>query len=148
MSNVFPTEILKPEYSVLCLFASAYGGEHDVAFVHDAGCTDVLLIDRDEATLTATAEKYGFKSKCCDAFDYIIFAASNDMRWDVVITDQWSSQNIEINVGYFDMLHKIARRHLCLGYCRASFKNHLIQPGRYVHRSDHLGGAYWRVIDL
>lgn len=145
--TAFPSDLLRPTDSVLCLFSAAYKGEHDVAFVKEAGCTDVLLIDNDETKLQETAMQHEYGYKCCDAFDYIIFAASTDMKWDVVITDQWSNQDIEINVAYLDMLLRIARRHLILGYCKRNFNNCLIGPGRYMHRSDHLGGVYWRIID-
>ena len=147
-NNVFPAELLKPEYSVLCLFAAQYIGEHDVYFVRKAGCTDVLLIDNNEQKLNATCVMHGYKGKCCDAFDFILMAAGTGMKWDVVITDQWSDQDVRINIGFFDQLKKIARKHLILGYCKRWFNEQMIQPGRYIHRSDHLGGVYWRIIDL
>ena len=148
MSNVFPTEILRPEHSVLCLFSAWYTGEHDVAFVKKAGCTDVLLVDLDSRRLQATSIMYDYQAKVCDAFDFITLSVASGRKWDVVITDQWSNQDQLINVEWLDRLKQICNKTLCLGYCKRWFGDKFFRPGRYVHRSDHLGGVYWRIIEL
>lgn len=146
--NVFPAELLRPEYSVLCLFAAHYTGEHDVAFVKEAGCTNVLLIDNNKEKLDATCAMYGYKGKCCDAFDFITISEAAEMKWDVVIADQWSNQDVDVNVEFYHWLKSICREHLILGYGPRQFDGKFIEPGRYLHRSDHLGGVYWRIVDL
>jgi len=145
---VFPTEILHPDRSVLCLFSAWYIGEHDVAFVHATGCMDVLLIDRDADRLQRTSVQYGYKSKCCDVFDFITLAIATGKKWDVIITDQWSDQDFQINVEWFERLKSICNKTLCLGYCKRGFNEEFIPPGRYVQRSDYLGGVYWRIVEI
>jgi len=143
----FPIELLKPEYSAICFFSAAFGGENDVKYLHEAGMKDVFLIDNDLEKLKAVAEKFGYEFGHMNAFDLIEFDATPDT--DIIICDQWTNHDDLINRVYFDNLLAAAQRYLIIGISRPYLDTLPEKPhGEYLKRSDHMGGVYWRIIKV
>jgi len=147
--NGFPSHLFSPETTVLSLFSAAFGGEQDIKFLHEAGITKVDMVDLDRSKLDALGNKFpGYVCSCMDAFKVIDSCVVESIRYDVVVCDQWTSDDNKINDWYLDRLKSIASHYLILGISQAYIDTLISIPeGVYYYRSDFRGGVYWRVIE-
>jgi hypothetical protein len=145
----FPVELLQPHFTVLSLFAAAFGGEQDIKFLHEAGISKVEMVDNDRAKLDALAVKFpGYTCNCTDAFAVIDACVNANIRFDIVISDQWTSDDNKINDWYLDRLKRIGMKYLIVSVNQIYIDSlESIPPGEYYYRSDFRGGVYWRVIE-
>ena len=139
----FPKEYLRPTDKVVCLFSAAFGGVHDVKYVHEAGVKDCIMVDWDEEKLAAM--KYDYTKVKADCFSFIDECVDNGALFDVVISDQWTQQIKIINTDYLERLKKITKRVLIVG-CSQLYLNDNEVKEPLMWRSTHLGGIFWRII--
>jgi len=139
----FPVELLKPDDSILCLFSAAFYGENDIKHIHRAGCKHVLLMDIAKYQLRTTAYHFGYKYKVIDILKWL--KSKPNEVYDIIVSDQWSSQDKLIHVDHFQTLQNMSKRHLILG-CTEMWMQGKFPPGEYYKRSDWNGGVYWRVV--
>ena len=143
MKTGFPTELLTPDDSILCLFSAAFYGLNDVRHIHKVGCKYVMLMDNDKVKLQIVAARYGYNYDCLDIFEWL--KTTPNEVWDVIVCDQWSNQDELIHVDYFQTLQNMSKRHLILG-CTEMWLQGKRPLGEYYKRSDFNGGVYWRVV--
>jgi hypothetical protein len=141
----FPYEHILPKDTVLSLFSAAFYGENDVKHLYKIGCRNVLMIDIDQVKLIAMQNKYKYEILCTDVFEFL---KNNKKIFDIVISDQWSNDDLRIHETYFCRLLNIARKRLILGCTEAYIQGHFPVPGEYFKRSDFNGGTYWRSIQI
>lgn len=144
---IFPEHILKGCESVLCLFAAAFGGEHDVEFIYKAGIKDCRVVDHDPEAMKKLYH-FGFKQTIGDAFDFITLACEIGWKYDVVICDQWTGQDIQV-WGYYNKLKSITKKYLVLSVCQESLDEGLKLPdGELIRRSDFRGGIFCHITKI
>ena len=147
MKQGFPIELLSPDQSAICFFCAAFGGENDVKYLHEAGMKDVFLIDIDREKIKEVSYKYGYDFIGRDAFEVIDSGFFSQV--DLIICDQWTNMDEQVNETYFDKFKSLAKKFLIIGISQKyidSLKEK--PPGEYYKRSDHEGGVYWRVIKI
>ena len=145
MTETFPLDILKKDYSILNLFCAAFGGEYDVEHYHKFGIRSAVLIDNDSEKLKEVARKFPeYSCVCMDAFLFI--QKCNVNSFDVVISDHWSTQDVLIHGKYLEKLKQIARKYLILGINEQNRERHGINKEGLYKRSDFRGGQYWLVL--
>jgi len=145
----FPVEILKPEFTALSLFSAAFAGEQDVKYLHESGIKKVELVDNDRSKLDVLGSKFPtYVCNCEDAFKIIDLCCTSNIRYDIVISDHWTSDDNKINDWYLDRLKQIAMKYLILGISQPYLDTlDSIPEGNYYYRSDYQGGVFWRVIE-
>ena len=145
MTETFPLDILKKDYSILNLFCAAFGGEYDVEHYHKFGIRSAVLIDNDSEKLKEVARKFPeYSCVCMDAFLFI--RKCNVDSFDLVISDHWSTQDVLIHGKYLEKLKQIARKYLILGINEQNRERHGINKEGLYKRSDFRGGQYWLVL--
>lgn len=143
MKRPFPIKLIKRTDSVLSLFSAYYGGEQDVKYIHEAKVTDCVLVDNDSKKLLELP--YEYIKVCQDAYSFIDECVENGNKFDVVVSDQWTTQDERIHVEYFERLLSITRRVLILS-CTQAYKNDNTKD-KYLFRSEYNGGVYWMIIE-
>lgn len=144
----FPLHEVNQQQSVLCLFCAAFGGENDVEHLYNAGFKNVTMVDINIAMLRGMNTRFGYPYIFTDAYKFIDEQAKLNKKYDVVICDQWSSDDHTINDLYFMKLRAITNNTLIVSISKPYIDKHGKLPGIYYKRSDHKGGVFWRVVKI
>jgi hypothetical protein len=147
-ASVFPQELLAGCHSALMLFCAAFYGRNDCVWVEEAGITDVLAIDVDARKLDAMREIYpaSWIFACTDAFSaaHVLKAGYADL----VCVDAFGGDDAERALSMLDDWCRLARKAVVLTTIgKAEHEAPNGWTSRFVHRSDHLGGCYWLVLE-
>jgi hypothetical protein len=148
MKEGFPTELITPDMSVLCLFSAAFIGFNDVQFIHQAGCRNVTLVDIDRIKLDETGKMFNYPVICED-----ILQALDDCKcygkFDVVISDQPNGDcEKQIHTKHLYKLLNMTRKILILSCSQQNIAGGRPFGEYYQRNANYLGGIYWRVITL
>ena len=144
MKNGFPVEVLPQCSSVLSVFSAAFLGRNDIEFIHKAGITDCFLVDRDKEKLEGMKTLFGYGFHCGDAFEFV---RNHKKKYDLVITDQWSSMD-SYTWDNRELFLNLATKYLIMGICYEQKKYNQVPEGEFFHRSDNFGGVFWHLTKL
>lgn len=145
--GTFPVRVLEGARTALVLFAAAFLGRNDAAWIADAGliatCVDR---DRDRLGLMGTVYPASWRFVTDDVFEFVDAARAAGEQWDVVTADPWT--NHFARVAALDLV-SLARRAVILGTGPTTpvAPRHGWEVTEIAHRSDHAGGVYWTVME-
>ncbi len=144
--NVFPVAVLDGCETALVLFAAAFGGAQDAAFVRDAGL-QATCVDTNRAALERMQRHYpdDWVFVCEDAF---VFPRLTQRTWDVVTADVFTT-DFDRAAATVGMWCGLANRAVVLGTgrgVRVAAPDGWEVTGR-VRRSNFNGGVFWAVLE-
>lgn len=142
----YPVEHLVGHQTALIVFAAAFGGLNDGAWIHDAGLT-ATCVDNDRDALDAMWLHYPdtWEFVCADAYE---FAALTERQWDVVSLDPFTNEfdRCAENIAAFCRL----ARHVVIvgtGACTNLEAPPFWRTAARMYRTGYEGGVYWTVLE-
>jgi len=146
-TDIYPTDLLTGCETALVLFAAAFGGRQDAAFIADAGLA-ATCVDQDGDRLLEMAINYpaGWEFVHRDVYEFV---REETRRWDVVSADPWTTQ-FDRCADLLPTLCRLARRAVILGTGPGTILGAADgwRETSRVHRSDYRGGTYWATVEL
>jgi hypothetical protein len=132
----------------LVLFAAAFGGAQDAAFIRDAGLRGTC-VDNDVERLGQMADEFpaGWEFVPDDVFEFAETAFLEGWQWDVVSLDPFTNLMARC-AAELDTWCALARRAVILGGGREKLR----PPAGWrvterLQRSSFNGGTFWTVLE-
>ena len=145
----FPRHALRGSRTALCLFAAAFGGKQDAAWLEEAGLR-TTCVDTDEARLREMRDVYpdAWEFVHGDALEVISRYAEEGMRFDVVTADPFTGTTMEATAEAIRELCAVARELVIVGVDRWTT---IDAPAGWQivdtrKRSTFKGGTFWVVL--
>lgn len=145
----FPVDVLEGCETALVVFAAAFGGVQDAAYVREAGL-NAVCVDTDAAALARMRYDYpdDWLFVAADAFGVADEAAGDGSSWDVVTLDPFTGSMMDRTIERLPDFCKLARKYVICGIDN----RRLTPPDGWRERSrfwrsDLKGGVYWAVLE-
>lgn len=141
----YPVDVLVGCETALIVFAAAFGGLNDAAWIADAGLT-ATCVDNDPEKLDRMWLEYpdAWEFVCMDAYEF----ASVDRQWDIVSLDPFTN-DFNRCADNIEAWCRLAKRTVVIGTGRDT----ILEPPtgwkvtRSLFRTSYEGGVYWKVLE-
>lgn len=145
-THEFPVDVLEGCETALVLFAAAFGGAQDAAFIRDAGLRAVCVDTNDDALAAMTSDyPPDWHFATADAFSFCGWPIGEP--WDVVTLDPFCGDMMDRTIDHLPDFCKLARKAVICGTDGRQLRPPVGWRVRSkMWRTSHDGGVYWTVL--
>lgn len=146
-SHPYPTRVLEGRETALIVFAAAFAGMNDAAWIAETP-VQATCVDNDREKLEAMRDLYpdGWRFVLADAYDFAV--DPKNVKWDVVSCDPFTNQFNDC-AEFIGAWCRLAEHAVVIGTGIGT----VVEPPdgweitEVLKRTDYEGGVFWTVLE-